>query len=137
MSIIKNNGIGNLDDPRAEGYLQHLLRQLCDKISLDLAPEYHFEFRTNEEIRANADMLVFLGSTYQRGIGRNAPTVRYWRDTFLKLWDAQATKLDISALHVDWNEQRKIIEDTFQKLEDLATAHPVWWDDFGKSQENE
>jgi hypothetical protein len=114
-------GSGNFDSDSACDYLDSIKFQLIQKIEegftsledADFADDYE------HEIMASVDILSLLTEQYY---GHNphveAQVVQTWKSQFLSIYDQNSEDDEVTLEYQ--RERRKVIEDTFNKLEEQA-----------------
>ena len=114
-------GAGNFDNDSACDYLDSIKFQLIKVIEDCFQTEDETELldECGDELMASVEILTLLTEHYY---GHNphveVSEAQRWREKFLRMYDEQ---LDDYEPQKDYNiERRKIIEDTFNKLEQQA-----------------
>lgn len=133
-----------LEKVLSEEYMLIIINRLVNDITVNLAPENiedFFDMGGLDRVRTDMDILIFLGTAYQTGIGRNAPAIRYWRDTLLKRFDefALIVEADPDPSYIEewtFDDERQIIADTFDQLEALVRQYPNSMDWYGEDNDS-
>jgi hypothetical protein len=114
-------GSGNFDNDSACDYLDSIKFQLIRKIeegfisveAADFADDYE------HEIMASVDILSLLTEQYYgHRPGIEAQVVQAWKSQFLSIYDQNSEDEEVPLEY--HRERRKVIEDTFNKLEEQA-----------------
>ena len=114
-------GSGTFESDGARDFLDDLQRGLIERIETVLADSVAIELdEQGEDVFMPAvEILTRLFESYG-GVIPQTSVVYRWRDTYLRVFDAYILKLAGSEYA---QRRRKIIEETFQRLEKLANEN--------------
>lgn len=114
-------GSGNFDNDSACDYLDSIKFQIIRKIEdgFERVEEGDFADDYEHEIMASVDILSLLTEQYYGHHPRvEAQTVRTWKTQFLSIYDQNSEDDEVTLEF--YRQRRKVIENTFNKLEEQA-----------------
>jgi len=123
--------VGNFGHSGGTRVLHAAREQLLRAIAYYVAEETRAQIEglDADELVVAVDMLAVLAEHYNISPEVSDATVRRWRDTYLPVFDS-FHDLDPSAQETSgWPyERRKVIVDTFARLEAVARLRPPFWE---------
>jgi hypothetical protein len=113
-------GAGNFDNDAAGDYLDSIKQQLVKAIEDCLAGKTEWSlFECGEEqLMPSVDLLCLICEHYDKSPIVEVETVRGWKQKFLSYYDEVSN--DVGAKPDYLVKRRKVIEETFNRLEKLA-----------------
>lgn len=115
-------GAGNFDSDDSREFLDETIEKFHKTIEDCLQPEnfevFFLEHFGEPMLMPTVDMIVTLCEHYHSSPRLEVEKVNYWKELYLRVYDET---VDTFGPKAEWKiNRRKVIEDTFNKLEALA-----------------